>query len=159
MTVQGPASGQLTNASHMVSLLKDQIFLPSSEPSHPPGTSAHYDDYEDSDGSEQSEFEATLAKDFSEASHSQQLPVQVGLRHLDWPQAAAGRIQVVGRQEDRNLWHQAKPQPASGLRTRRRSLRPQASLRRSIPWRPNATPNLFPSRRQSPPATQCPHIR
>ena len=83
-----------------------------------------------------------LLRKFSEASHSQQLPVQVGLRHLDWPQAAAGRIQVVGRQEDLNLWHQAKPQPASGLRTRRSSLRPQANLRRSNPLRPHAAAYL-----------------
>ena len=69
-----------------------------------------------------------LRNNFSEASRSQQLPAQVGLRHLDWPQAAAGHIQVVGRPEDQNLWPQAKPQAASGLRTRRSSLRPQANM-------------------------------
>ena len=72
-----------------------------------------------------------LLRKFSEASHSQQLPAQVGLRHLDLASSISGRIQVVGRPEDQNLWPQAKPQPASGLRTRRSSLRPQADLRRS----------------------------
>ena len=82
-----------------------------------------------------------LLRKFSEASHSQQLPAQVGLRHLDWPQAAAGHIQVVGRPEDQNLWPQAKPQAASGLRTRRSSLRPQANIRHSNPRRPHAAAN------------------
>ena len=68
--MQGPASGQLANASHMLSLLMDQNLLPSSEPSHPPGTSAHSDEYEDSDGSEQSDLEPAPAEVFRSLTQS-----------------------------------------------------------------------------------------
>ena len=140
VAVQGPASGQVANVGQLLSLLQDQKLLPPTETANPPGTSAHSDENQDTDGSELSDLEPVLAKVFSEASRRRQLPAQVGLRHLDLPQSAAGHIQVVGRPEDQNLGPQAKPQPASGLRTRRSSLRLQAIIRRSNLRRPAFVP-------------------
>ena len=85
VAVQGPASGQVANVGQLLSLLQDQKLLPPTETAKPTRTSDHSDEVEDLDGSEPSDPEPAPAKVFSEASHNQQLPARVGLRHLDWP--------------------------------------------------------------------------